>query len=232
MEDNLMRIFGSDKIKALLTKLGLKEEEVITHPWINKSLEKAQQKVEAHNYDVRKTLLRFDDVMNEQRKVIYEQRRFILTSKNLLEYANDIARSVVHHVVSMFIQPNSLPEEWDIDGLNKEILRSFNLRFDLDNLIKQDSVTEVEVANHLENAVLGILSAKKELYGLDVFGNAVQHVMAMTLDHLWKEHLHTLDHLRTGIGLRAYAQKDPLNEYKMEAFNMFKAMLEEYEATM
>ncbi|MFN8832560.1 MAG: preprotein translocase subunit SecA [Alphaproteobacteria bacterium] len=231
MEDNLMRIFGSDKIKALLTKLGLKEEEVITHPWINKSLEKAQQKVEAHNYDVRKTLLRFDDVMNEQRKVIYEQRRFILTSKNLLEYANDIARSVVHHVVSMFIQPNSLPEEWDIDGLNKEILRSFNLRFDLDNLIKQDSVTEVEVANHLENAVLGILSAKKELYGLDVFGNAVQHVMAMTLDHLWKEHLHTLDHLRTGIGLRAYAQKDPLNEYKMEAFNMFKAMLEEYEAT-
>ena len=229
MEDDLMRIFGSDKIKALLTKLGLKEEEVITHPWINKSLEKAQQKVEAHNYDVRKTLLRFDDVMNEQRKVIYEQRRFILSSQDLAEYANDIGKSVVHSIVSIYIQPNSLPEEWDLEGLKNEILRSFNLRFDLDELVKQDSVTEVEVAQHLENAVLGILAAKKERYGVKVFSNAVQHVMAMTLDHLWKEHLHMLDHLRTGIGLRAYAQKDPLNEYKMEAFNMFKAMLEEYE---
>lgn len=229
MEDDLMRIFGSDKIKGLLTRLGLKAGEAITHPWISKSLEKAQQKVEARNYDVRKTLLKFDDVMNEQRKVIYQQRNFILSTDDLSEYAHNIAHASVANLVMQYIVPNSLPEEWDVETLEKEWTRHFNIKADIAAMATEDGVTEKEIISHLSKLVSALLDHKKEHYGEKVFLNAIQHVMAITLDHLWKEHLHMLDHLRTGIGLRAYAQKDPLNEYKMEAFNMFKGMLEEYE---
>ncbi len=228
MEDDLMRIFGSDKIKGLLTKLGLKEGESIIHPWISKSIEKAQQKVEARNYEIRKSLLRFDDVMNEQRKVIYEQRRYIMTTADLSDFAKEMIEEISAYIVHVNIPANSLPEEWNLEALAKDAYHICATRIDPEAILKTDGITEAEITDIILKNALEVFTQKQKLYGAEVFEDALKHVLIMTLDTLWKDHLYLLDHLRTGIGLRAYAQKDPLNEYKMEAFNLFKHMMDEF----
>ncbi|MDF3048119.1 MAG: preprotein translocase subunit SecA [Candidatus Midichloriaceae bacterium] len=228
MEDDLMRIFGSDKIKSLLSKLGLKEGESIIHPWISKSIEKAQQKVEARNYEIRKNLLRFDDVMNEQRKVIYEQRRYIMTTQDLTDFAFEQIEDVISQIVATHIPASSMPEEWNLEGLVRDANHFCAVHLEAKSLVTTSGITEVEIKEILTKAAHSVFSSKQESYGKAIFEDALKHVFIMTLDALWKDHLYLLDHLRTGIGLRAYAQKDPLNEYKMEAFNMFKHMMDEF----
>lgn len=228
MEDDLMRIFGSDKIKGLLTKLGLKEGESIVHPWISKSIEKAQQKVEARNYDIRKTLLRFDDVMNEQRKVIYEQRRYIMSTEDLSDFAREQIEDIAAYIVNLNIPANSMPEEWNLEALAKDAYHICATRIDPDAIRKSNSITESEITDIIIKNATAICHEKQQRFGKEVFEDALKHVFIMTLDALWKDHLYLLDHLRTGIGLRAYAQKDPLNEYKMEAFKMFQHMMDEF----
>jgi preprotein translocase subunit SecA len=228
MEDDLMRIFGSDKIKGLLTKLGLKEGEAIVHPWISKSIEKAQQKVEARNYEIRKTLLRFDDVMNEQRKVVYEQRKYIMITDDLSDFAKEMIEEIVSTIVRLNIPANSLPEEWNLEALAKDAYNMCATRIDPEAILKADGITEAEIIEMIVKNAFEVFEQKKKLYGDKIFEDALKHVLIMTLDALWKDHLYLLDHLRTGIGLRAYAQKDPLNEYKIEAFNLFKNMMDEF----
>ena len=227
MEDDLMRIFGSEKIKSLLSKLGLKDGESIKHPWISKSIEKAQQKVEGRNYEVRKNLLKFDDVMNEQRKVIYEQRKFIMSADDLTTFAHNIIDESVENVVSTYIPKNALPENWDIESLVKTSTSQFNIHMD-DSIVKNDGVTDIEIAHHIMGESKKLLQEKIDKFSAETMLQAMKQVLLITLDALWKDHLHTLDNLRTGIGLRAYAQRDPLNEYKMEAFSLFQAMMQEF----
>lgn len=228
MEDDLMRIFGSDKIKGLLSKLGLKDGESIVHSWITKSIEKAQQKVEARNYDIRKTLLRFDDVMNEQRKVVYEQRRYIMSTDEIMDLVTDLIEENSASVVGAHIAKDSLPEEWDAEALGRDIQHNFAIKFDMQQMLSDANVDQDLIISRVQEAAKAICAAKVERYTEETFKSAIRHILIITLDALWKDHLHMLDHLRTGIGLRAYAQKDPLNEYKVEAFNMFKNMMEEF----
>jgi preprotein translocase subunit SecA len=229
MEDDLMRIFGSEKITGMLSKLGLKDGEAIQHPWISRSLEKAQQKVEARNYDIRKNLLRFDDVMNDQRHAIYEQRKFLLSSTDLKPAIFDIVKDACREIITRYIHQNSLPEEWDLEGLEKETQSVFSLQLDLKSSVAKQEIANEEIIQLLEKQALQLLEDKYQKYGEETLNLATRQIMLLTLDHLWKDHLYRLDHLRTGIGLRAYAQKDPLNEYKMEAFNLFKLLLDEVE---
>ena len=229
LEDDLMRVFGSEKITGMLTKLGLKDDEVIEHPWISKSLEKAQHKVEAHNYEIRKTLLKFDDVINEQRKIIYEQRVDIMGSEDLEDMIYEIADESNAKFVKTHIPPDSLPEEWDIEGLSREIYRMYSADIPIDEFIKKEDVTEEEIIQYLNEQTRQYFSDKVSKSRKDIMNSACRYVFLATLDQLWKDHLHTLDHLRTGINLRAYAQKDPLNEYKMEAYNLFKTLLDDFD---
>lgn len=230
MEDDLMRIFGSEKISGMLAKLGLKNGEAIQHPWISRSLEKAQQKVEARNYDIRKNLLRFDDVMNDQRHSIYQQRHFLITSESLRPVVIEISNDIRAQVLADCIPENSLPEEWNVDKLDSEIFRIFNINLGLTNLILKENKSIDKISSYIEEKIQQLIIDKFEQYGENVMDMASRQVMLLTLDQLWKDHLYSLDHLRTGIGLRAYAQKDPLNEYKFEAFNLFKHMLDEFES--
>lgn len=227
MEDDLMRIFGSDKIKSLLSRLGLKEGEAIVHPWISKSLEKAQQKVEARNYDIRKSLLRFDDVMNDQRKAIYDQRKFIMKEPVLRPTVQSMAQEVSSDIIQSYIPINSLPEEWDTENLSKEFFRVFGIHVDFKELASREGIANEELVETANHAINALFEHKFSVYGEELLEKAIRQTLLLTLDHLWKEHLHTLDHLRTGIGLRAYAQKDPLNEYKLEAFNLFGILLDD-----
>ncbi|MFI4984106.1 MAG: preprotein translocase subunit SecA [Rickettsiales bacterium] len=227
LEDDLMRIFGSEKIQGLLGKLGVQEGEAITHPWISKSLEKAQSKVEARNYETRKTLLRFDDVMSEQRKVIYDQRLYLMTAENLRETVIQAAKEILEELIARHIPHGSYPEQWDLKGLETEILRQYGMHSDIVNFSSKEGIAEDEISSYLKPLVAEFYEQKIQQYGAQMMARAERQVMLVTLDQLWKEHLHNLDHLRTGIGLRAYAQKDPLNEYKIEAFNLFKRLLDD-----
>jgi preprotein translocase subunit SecA len=223
LEDDLMRIFGSEKIKGLLSKLGLKEGEAIIHPWISKSLEKAQQKVEARNYDVRKTLLKFDDVMNEQRKVIYDQRKYFMNATDLDIYIKESALEALQNMIVTHIPRKSTAEERDMECLSKELFGIFSIKY---NGKEEDiELSEEEFLDKLHNGVTAAIDNKLIQYDSKLIGIALKQLLILTLDQLWKEHLHVLDHLRTGIGLRSYAQKDPLNEYKIEAFNLFKKLM-------
>lgn len=227
LEDDLMRIFGSEKIQSLLSKLGVQEGEAITHPWISKSLEKAQSKVEARNYETRKTLLRFDDVMSDQRKVVYEQRLYLMTADHLRETVVQAAKEILEDLVARHIPHGSYPEQWDLKGLETEILRQYGMHADIINFSSKEGIAEEEVSSYLKPLIAEFYERKVEQYGNEMMLRAERQIMLLTLDQLWKDHLHNLDHLRTGIGLRAYAQKDPLNEYKIEAFNLFKKLLDD-----
>ncbi len=224
LDDDLMRIFASDRISGVLRTLGLKDGEAIHHPMISRSLEKAQQKVEGHNYEMRKNLLRFDDVMNDQRKIIYEQRTEIINSKDSHGFLNSTTEELAKKIVLTFMPVGSYREDWDIENLSVELHRVFSMKFD-HNLVSKNDVTEEEITKIVIQTAHDIYKAKEEAYSSELMHNAVKYILLTTLDQVWKDHLYSLDHLRQGISLRAYAQKDPLSEYKREAFNLFEQML-------
>lgn len=224
LEDDLMRIFASDRVSGILRTLGLKDGEAIHHPIISRSLEKAQQKVEAHHYEIRKNLLKFDNVMNDQRNVIYEQRNEIIDANDVNDFTTNMIEHVVTSLVSKCILPGSYREDWDLDHLGHEIHRLFAVEYDTKALLISDGDEETITADLLQ-LVNNLYEEKKQKYSEEVMNDASKYLLLTTLDHVWKDHLHILDHLKQGISLRAYGQKDPLNEYKKEAFMLFEKML-------
>jgi preprotein translocase subunit SecA len=225
LEDDLMRIFGSERMDSMLQRLGLKEGEAIIHPWVNKALAKAQQKVEARNYDIRKQLLKFDDVMNDQRKVVYEQRREIMNARDVASTIADMRLETIDEIVAVAIPENSLAEQWDVQALHAECLRLLALDLPLAEWAKEEGITGDEVKERITVAADRKMAEKAANYGPDLMRMAEKSLLLQLLDQTWKDHLLSLDHLRQGINLRAYAQRDPLNEYKREAFELFEAML-------
>ncbi|MDP6258940.1 MAG: preprotein translocase subunit SecA, partial [Rhodospirillales bacterium] len=227
LEDDLMRIFGSERMDGMLQKLGLEEGEAIVHTWINKALEKAQQKVEARNFDIRKNLLKFDDVMNDQRKVIYEQRKELMGSEDVSVTITDMRHNVVESVVAQCIPEKAYQEQWDTAALHEEGLRLFGLDLPVEDWGKEEGVADEQILERINDAANRKMAEKAASWGPVVMRDIEKNLLLQVLDQVWKEHLLALDHLRQGIGLRAYAQKDPLNEYKGEAFDMFNGMLTE-----
>ncbi|CAA7620083.1 preprotein translocase subunit SecA [Magnetospirillum sp. UT-4] len=225
LEDDLMRIFGSERMDGMLQKLGLQEGEAIVHPWINKALEKAQQKVEARNFDIRKNLLKFDDVMNDQRKVIYEQRKELMQVDDVSDDVAGMRHEVIEAMVARTIPERAYAEEWDVAGLHEEVLRVFNLDLPVADWAKEEGIADQEIRHRITDAVDRKMASKAAEYGPDIMRMVEKSLLLQILDQAWKEHLLQLDHLRQGIGLRAYGQRDPLNEYKREAFNLFEGML-------
>jgi preprotein translocase subunit SecA len=225
LEDDLMRIFGSQRIDGMLKKLGLQEGEAIVHPWVNKALEKAQQKVEARNFEIRKNLLKFDDVMNDQRKVIYEQRKELMGTEDVSEDIAQMRHQVIDDLVSRCIPENAYPEQWDTAALHEEALRIFALDLPIAEWAREEGIADAEIRERLVQAADRKAAEKAANYGPDLMRSVEKSLLLQLLDQLWKEHLLALDHLRQGIGLRAYAQRDPLNEYKREAFDLFEVML-------
>ncbi|MFN3656091.1 MAG: preprotein translocase subunit SecA [Pseudolabrys sp.] len=225
LEDDLMRIFGSDKLDGMLTKLGLKENEAIVHPWINKALEKAQQKVEARNFDIRKNLLKFDNVMNDQRKVIFEQRLDLMRDEAVDETVADMRHSVIEEMVVKHIPPNAYPEQWNTAGLDQALRDVLTLALPVQDWAKEEGIADEEVTERIKRRADEWMAGKVAKWGPDVMRYVEKSILLQTLDHLWREHLVMLEHLRQVIGLRGYGQRDPLNEYKAEAFNLFETMI-------
>ncbi len=224
LEDDLMRIFGTDKLDGMLQKLGLKENEAIIHPWINKALEKAQQKVEARNFDLRKNILKFDNVMNDQRKVIFDQRVEWMQDDVVAEIVADMRRNAIDDLVAKHVPENAYPEQWDTPGLGEELKRVLNLDLPVVAWAKEEGIADEEIFARVERRADEHMAAKAAQWGPDVIRYIEKSILLQTLDHLWREHLVMLDHLRQVIGLRGYGQRDPLNEYKAEAFSLFEAM--------
>ncbi|HYM31269.1 MAG TPA: preprotein translocase subunit SecA [Candidatus Cybelea sp.] len=225
LEDDLMRIFGSDRMDGMLQRLGLKEGEAIIHSWINKALEKAQQKVEARNYEIRKNLLKFDDVMNDQRKVIYEQRIELMEAPDVADTIADMRDEVVANLVARHIPEKAYAEQWDTEGLREETQRIFGLDLPVAEWAKEEGIAEDEIRHRLTDAANRKMAERAVRFGPDVMRMVERSLLLQLLDQHWKEHLLHLDHLRQAIGLRAYGQRDPLNEYKREAFDLFDDML-------
>ena len=225
LQDDLMRIFGSDRMDSMLQKLGLKEDEAIIHPWINKALEKAQKKVEARNFDIRKNLLKFDDVMNDQRKVVFEQRLELMDGENLSETVAEMRQDVVEDLVAKHIPENAYAEQWDTAGLKEAVLAYLNLDLPVDEWAKEEGIDEEQIRERIQAAADAAAQDRAERFGPDIMAYVEKSIMLQTLDHLWREHLVNLDHLRSVVGFRGYAQRDPLQEYKSEAFELFQAML-------
>ncbi|MFZ9450319.1 MAG: preprotein translocase subunit SecA, partial [Alphaproteobacteria bacterium] len=225
LEDDLMRIFGSQRMETMLVKLGLKEGEAIVHPWINKALEKAQQKVEARNFEIRKQLLRFDDVMNDQRKVIYEQRRDLMRAEDVAERVAEYRHETVAEMIERCIPENAYAEQWDTATLQEGIQRLFGLELPVAEWAKEEGIAEEEIRTRVTDAVDRHMAEKTANIGVELMRMAEKSILLQVLDQHWKEHLLNLDHLRQGIHLRGYAQRDPLNEYKKEAFELFEGML-------
>lgn len=225
LQDDLMRIFGSDRLDAMLRRFGAKEGEAISHSWISKALERAQQKVEARNFDIRKHLLRYDDVMNDQRKVIYEQRRELMDAGEISETIQEIRHEIIEKTVRRFIPENSLSEQWDSESLQHDIHRIFALHLPVVSWTNEEGITEREIIQRLMQAITQAAEEKERKYGAEMIRSAEKSILLRMLDQCWKDHLLMLDHLRQGIQLRAYAQSNPLNEYKREAFILFQEML-------
>lgn len=227
MEDDLMRIFGSQNMQAWLPRLGLQPGQAITHPWINKALQKAQQKVEALHFDIRKNLLKFDNVMNDQRKVIYEQRREIMAAADVSDTTLGMREDTIHFLVSKAIPRDSYPEQWDMKLLHEEVRRIFNMNLPVAEWAKEERIAEEGIETRIREAVNAKMADKEQRFGAELMRKVEKGLLLQVLDQTWKDHLLQLDHLRQGINLRAYGQKDPLNEYKREAFEMFEIMLDE-----
>ncbi|EKF40444.1 preprotein translocase subunit SecA [Nitratireductor indicus] len=225
LQDDLMRIFGSDRMDGMLQKLGLKEDEAIVHPWINKALEKAQKKVEARNFDIRKNLLKYDDVMNDQRKVVFEQRLELMDGHNLSETVAEMRRDVIDDLVERNIPERAYAEQWKVQELKEGVLESLNLDLPIDEWAQEEGIAEEDIRERISTAVETAAKDRAERFGPEIMTYVEKSVLLQTLDHLWREHLVNLDHLRSVIGFRGYAQRDPLNEYKSEAFELFQAML-------
>ena len=224
LEDDLMRIFGTNKLDTMLQRLGLKEDEAIVHSWINKALEKAQSKVEARNFDIRKNLLKFDNVMNDQRKVIFEQRIDWMRDDAVNEIVADMRHTAVDELVAKHVPENAYPEQWDTKGLREELKRVLDLDLPVDEWAKEEGIADEELLARIERRADEHMAAKVAQWGADIMRYVEKSILLQTLDHLWREHLLMLEHLRQVIGLRGYGQRDPLNEYKAESFNLFELM--------
>ncbi len=225
LEDDLMRIFGSERIDRMLTTLGLKEGEAIIHPWVNKSLEKAQAKVEARNFDIRKQLLKFDDVMNDQRKVIFAQRREIMEAKDLAEVVEDMRHQVIDDLIDDNIPPKSYADQWNVEGLYAALLEKVGIETGVIGWAEEDGVDVEEIRERLYKASNEMMAAKAAQFGPDAMRSIEKQILLQTIDAKWREHLLMLEHLRSVVGFRGYAQRDPLNEYKSESFQLFETML-------
>ncbi|PSM16227.1 preprotein translocase subunit SecA [Nitratireductor sp. StC3] len=225
LQDDLMRIFGSERMDGMLKKLGLKEDEAIIHPWINKALEKAQKKVEARNFDIRKNLLKFDDVMNDQRKVVFEQRLELMDGENLSDTVAEMRQDVIDDLVAKHIPENAYAEQWDVDGLKQGVAAYLNLDLPVEEWAMEEGIDEEAIRERLTEATQKAAAERAERFGPEVMTYVEKSILLQTVDHLWREHLVNLDHLRSVIGFRGYAQRDPLNEYKSEAFELFQGML-------
>ncbi|SFC69574.1 preprotein translocase subunit SecA [Bosea sp. CRIB-10] len=225
LQDDLMRIFGSDRMDGMLQKLGLQEDEAIVHPWINKAVEKAQGKVEARNFDIRKNILKYDDVMNDQRKVVFEQRRDFMREASVRETIDDMRHGVVEDTVSRRIPEDAYPEQWDAAGLKQDVVTYLNLDLPIEDWAKEEGIADAELRERIRKIADDDYAARIERNTEEVMTYIEKQVLLQTLDHLWREHLVTLDHLRQVIGWRGYAQRDPLNEYKQEAFELFDGLI-------
>ncbi len=227
LEDNLMRIFASDKVSAIMQRLGMQEGEAIEHPWVSRAIENAQRKVEGHNFDIRKSLLEYDDVANDQRKVIYEQRAELMAEDDVSEMIQAIRHDVVNAVIDEYIPPQSIEEQWDVAGLETRLEDDFAARFDIRGWLETDSnLHEESLRERILNAMESLYAAKEQQAGSEVIRHFEKAIMLQVLDTLWKEHLAAMDYLRQGIHLRGYAQKNPKQEYKREAFELFTQLLD------
>ena len=226
LDDDLLRIFGSDKLDGMLSKLGLKDGESIAHPWVSKALERAQGKVEARNFDLRKNILKYDDVVNVQRKEVFSQRRNIMETADVSEMFENIYMDVVEDIIVESIPEGSFVDQWDVNGLEEKLKEQFNLTIQLGNYVKKDKILETEIRDIILKEVQNNLDHKKAEVGEQSFKMIQKQILLQVVDHCWSRHLSTLDHLRSVIGFRGYAQRDPLNEYKQEAFILFESLLE------
>jgi preprotein translocase subunit SecA len=225
LEDDLMRIFGSERLDTMLQRLGMKEGEAIVHPWVNRALEKAQGKVEARNFDIRKNLLKYDDVMNDQRKAIFSQRREIMESQDIAEVVEDMRRQVVEDLVAEHVPARAYADQWDMEGLHRQVTETFGLDLPVKAWAEEEGVDDSDIRERLNAEADRLMAAKTERYGVETMRSIEKQVLLQTIDRNWREHLVTLDHLRSVVGFRGYAQRDPLNEYKSEAFQLFEALL-------
>ena len=226
LDDDLMRIFGSERLEKVLNTLGMKDGEAIVHPWVNKSLERAQAKVEGRNFDIRKQLLKFDDVMNEQRKVIFGQRREIMEAEDLAEITQDMRHQVVDDLVSRFMPAKTYSDQWDTEGLQAALLEGLALEVPVSDWASEEGVDDAIIQEKLEHAVDALMAKKAVDFGPENMRVIEKQVLLETIDIKWREHLLTLEHLRSVVGFRGYAQRDPLNEYKSEAFQLFQSLLD------
>jgi len=223
--DDLMRIFGSDRMDGVLKRLGLQEGEAIIHPWINSALEKAQQKVEERNFDIRKNLLKYDNVMNDQRKAIFEQRIEMMKTEDLSDVIADMRNQVVDDLVETHIPPKAYPEQWDSEGLEVEIERILGDELPVREWAKEEGIADEEIRERLNDAFDKKMARKGAMLGPELLRRVEKSLLLQTLDRDWREHLAMLDHLRQAVALRGLAQRDPLNEYKTEAFELFQHLL-------
>ncbi len=227
LEDNLMRIFASERMAGLMQKLGMEEGEAIEHPWVTRAIENAQRKVEGHNFDIRKQLLEFDDVANDQRKVVYEQRNELMAAEDVSETVISMRDSVINDTISIYIPPNSIDEQWDVTGLEQALRDEYALELPVsDWLENDDNLHEESLRERILEEADKAYKVKEETVGEELMRHFEKAVMLQTLDAQWKEHLAQMDYLRTGINLRGYAQKDPKQEYKRESFSLFTTMLD------
>ena len=221
-----MRIFGSERLEKVLATLGMKEGEAIIHPWVNKSLERAQAKVEGRNFDIRKQLLKFDDVMNEQRKVIFKQRLDIMRAEDLSEIVKDMRGEVIDDLVDQYMPPKTYADQWDTQGLYAAVIEKLNMDLPVIDWAAEEGVDDEDIVARLDKAADEMMAAKAAQFGPDTMRMIEKQVLLQTIDGKWREHLLTLEHLRSVVGFRGYAQRDPLNEYKNEAFQLFENMLD------
>ncbi len=227
LEDDLMRIFGSDRMGGMLQRLGLKEGEAIVHPWINKALEKAQKKVEARNFDTRKNVLKYDDVMNAQRKEVYAQRKEFMKATDVSETVADMRAEVIEAMVARRVPEKAFAEQWQLKELKDDVQRVLNADLPVEDWGREEGIDEGHLRERIDQAGDALMAAKAANMGPELMRFIEKSLLIQVMDAVWKEHLYALDHLRQGIGLRAYGQRDPLNEYKSEAFALFNAMLDE-----
>ncbi len=232
LEDDLMRIFGSERLDKILSGLGMKEGEAIVHPWVNKSLERAQAKVEGRNFDMRKNVLKFDDVMNDQRKVIFAQRREIMAAKDANEIVTDMRHEVIDDLIDLHMPPKTYAEQWNTEALQADVREKLGLDLPVVDWAAEEGVDDEQIRERLVDASDKLMAEKIEAFGPESMGNIEKQVLLQTIDAKWREHLLTLEHLRSVVGFRGYAQRDPLNEYKNESFQLFETMLDSLRETV
>jgi preprotein translocase subunit SecA len=226
LEDDLMRIFGSDRLDKVLSGLGMKEGEAIIHPWVNKSLERAQAKVEGRNFDMRKNVLKFDDVMNEQRKLVFKQRMEIMEANDLSEMVTEMRHEVIDDLVSEYIPERAYADQWNVEGLHAAVIEKLGIEEPVMAWAAEEGVDDEIIIERLEKASDEMMAKKTEAFGPENMRSIEKQILLQSIDGKWREHLLTMEHLRSVVGFRGYAQRDPLNEYKKEAFQLFESMLD------